>query len=88
MTNPTTEQIEAAREKATEIFIPLDRPTSVTDQVAVQSFVDGAVWGAALVTPTREQLLEAITVEFHEGDPQSAADAVIALIQEHVGKFG
>ncbi len=51
----------AAREKANDIFIPLDRPTSVTDQVAVQSFIDGAVWGAAYVTPTREQIAEVIS---------------------------
>ena len=50
----------AAREKANDIFIPLDRPTSVTDQVAVQSFIDGAVWGAAYVTPTREQIAEVL----------------------------
>lgn len=76
----------AAREKANDIFIPLDRPTSVTDQVAVQSFIDGAVWGAAYVTPTRRQLVDVIAVEFHEGDPQSAADAVLAVLQRVSGE--
>lgn len=45
-------------------------------------FVHGAEWGAALVTPTRRQLVDALAVEFHEGDPQSAADAVLALMEE------
>lgn len=56
----TAEVSTAAREKANGIFIPLDRPTSVTDQVAVQSFIDGAVWGAAYVTPIREQIAEVL----------------------------
>jgi len=49
-------------------------------------FADGAVWGAALVTPTREQIAEAIA---WSADPEygivddvdlGAADAVLALI--------
>ncbi|GAA1323226.1 hypothetical protein GCM10020360_27890 [Nonlabens tegetincola] len=43
-------------------------------------FEEGAMWGAALVTPTRQQLVSALAAEFHEGDPQSAADAVLALL--------
>lgn len=50
----------AAQAEAERQFIPRDRPTMVTETVAVQSFIDGAVWGAALVTPTREQIAVAL----------------------------
>lgn len=47
-----------------------------------KAFSKGAVWGAARVTPTRQQLTSVIAVELAEGDPQSAAEAVLALMQE------
>lgn len=47
-----------------------------------RGFAWGAEWAAARVTPTRRQLLDVIAAELYEGDPQSAADAVLALMQE------
>ena len=51
-------------------------------------FVDGAVWGAALVTPTREQLVAVLKSKFTEAEmpwlvesPVVFADAVLALMQ-------
>lgn len=57
----------------------------------ITGFVDGAVWGAALVTPTREQVskvLFAHAISDNAGDYSveigdqcdSAADAVLALM--------
>ena len=42
-----------------------------------KAFIKGAVWGAALVTPTREQIADTIT---HRPVGVSAADAALALI--------
>lgn len=42
------------------------------------NFVENAMWLVSRIT--REKLVEVIAVEFHEGDPQSAADAVLALL--------
>ena len=61
-------------------------PTSRDDYWSrEQAFAAGAVWGAALVTPTREQIAQVLAdlepayggVDFYEG-----ADAVLALLQK------
>ena len=50
-------------------------------------FVDGAVWGAALVTPTREQLVAVLKSKLEREmpwlveSPVVFADAVLALMQ-------
>lgn len=50
----------------------------------VQAFGAGAVWGAALVTPTREQIAEAVAeaqnVPFVGRKQERIADAVLALL--------
>lgn len=45
----TEEQIEAAaRAEAERRYVPLDRPTAVSEQCAVQGFVDGAKWSVSV----------------------------------------
>ena len=58
-----------------------------------EGFIAGAVWGAALVTPTREQIAEALSQAYQQKYRPSerlpvnhhdlrAADAVLALMRQ------
>lgn len=50
-----------------------------------QGFVNGAVWGVARVTPTREQIAEALGMAYSSSPYRDAhlrgADAALALMQ-------
>lgn len=53
------------------------------------TFVEHALWGAAYVTPTREQIADALTERADQADEtgttiklDDARDAVLALLQE------
>lgn len=88
---------EAAQPIAERIFVPLDRPTSVTDLVAVQSFIDGFTECASRL-PSEEELAEAMFVAYADetGKPFAEewhgirslyleqARAVLALIGEKI----
>ncbi|MDI6024481.1 hypothetical protein QBL02_13115 [Leucobacter sp. UT-8R-CII-1-4] len=49
----------AAQTEADERFP--ETPFAPENESLAEAFIDGAVWGAAYVTPTREQIAEALT---------------------------
>jgi len=79
----TAAQTEAER-------LTAEHPESPSQDLEDAAFVAGAVWGAAYVTPTREQIAEALTAGYdsvyssrmpvNEHDLR-AADSVLALMQ-------
>lgn len=93
-----TNDLQQARVEAERRYIPLDRPTMVTEQVAAQAFVDGAEWRAAAdPVVTVEQIAQALfeeangfaMTEEHEGGREwslalSQAEAVLALFRGEV----
>lgn len=87
MTNPrstpeqggaTEEQIEAAaRAEAERRYVPLDRPTAISEQCAVQGFVDGAKWSASASAHPAD--------EPHDADDQVRGEA-IREVAEHLDR--
>ena len=74
----------AARAEAERRHIPLDRPTAITEQCAVQGFQDGAEWARdhlAAQDPTDAEVeaAKAVLDSFEYADePQSIRDALSA----------
>lgn len=84
----TAAQAEAER-------LTAEHPESPSQDLEDAAFVAGAVWGAAYVTPTREQIAEALAHGYQaKYQPEyrlavnhhdlRAADAVLALIEEKI----
>lgn len=92
MTDLSSVAREAALPIAERIFVPLDRPTSVTEHVAVQSFIDGFTECASRL-PSEEEFGAVVLKHFHGPDElhsswwintEEMGAAIAALIGEKI----
>ena len=84
----TAAQTEADSSIQVPVWFPAHDIRANLTPLARQHFVEGAVWGAALVTPTREQIAEVIDAhaDIHDGiDIYATADVVLALMKRLSG---
>lgn len=85
-----TVDIRSAAEAESDRRYP-ETPFAPENEPIADAFVAGAVWAQAQLTPTREQIAEAIAGVEEYPNPRGYlhhADAVLALLQTQAGRDG